>query len=104
MSRDLILIIFSLMTWGIGEGMFLFFQAPYLEQLGADPLEIGRILGLVSTAMAVTHLPAGYLSDRRSATHAGIWHSDPGDHPCGRSAVWRGRRPGRDVAGFRLAE
>lgn len=64
MSKDLILVILSLMTWGIGEGMFLFFQAPYLEQLGADPLEIGRILGLVSTAMAITHLPAGYLSDR----------------------------------------
>lgn len=64
MSKDLILVIISLMTWGVGEGMFLFFQAPYLEQLGADPLAIGRILGLVSTAMAVTHLPAGYLSDR----------------------------------------
>lgn len=44
--------------------MFILFQAPYLEQLGANPLEIGRILGLVSMAMAVTHLPAGYLSDR----------------------------------------
>ncbi len=64
MSKDLILVILSLMTWGVGEGMFLFFQAPYLEQLGADPLEIGRILGLVSAAMAITHLPAGYLSDR----------------------------------------
>ena len=64
MSKDLILVALALMTWGVGEGMFLFFQAPYLEQLGADPLEIGRILGLISMAMAVTHLPAGYLSDR----------------------------------------
>lgn len=64
MSRDLILLALSLMTWGLGEGMFLFFQAPYLEQLGAGSLQIGRILGLVGTAMAVTHIPAGYLSDR----------------------------------------
>ncbi len=64
MSKDLILIALSLMTWGIGEGMFLFFQAPYLEQMGADSLQIGRILGLVGMAMAITHLPAGFLSDR----------------------------------------
>lgn len=64
MSRDLILIAFSLMTWGIGEGMFLAFQTPYLEQMGADSLQIGRILGLVGMAMAITHLPAGFLSDR----------------------------------------
>ena len=64
MSRDLILIALSLMTWGIGEGMFMPFQTPYLEQMGADSLQIGRILGLVGMAMAITHLPAGFLSDR----------------------------------------
>ncbi len=64
MSRDLILIALSLMTWGLGEGMFYFFQPLYLQELGADPLKIGTILGLVGLAMMLSYLPAGYLSDR----------------------------------------
>ena len=64
MSRDLILIAFALMTWGLGEGMFYFFQPLYLQDLGADPLKIGAILGLVGLATMLSYLPAGYLSDR----------------------------------------
>jgi len=63
-SRDLILIAFALMTWGLGEGMFYFFQPLYLQDLGADPLKIGAILGLVGLATMLSYLPAGYLSDR----------------------------------------
>ena len=33
MSRDLFLVAFSLLIWGIGEGMFVFFQAIYLQDL-----------------------------------------------------------------------
>jgi len=64
MSRDLILIALSMMTWGLGEGMFYFFQPLYLQELGADPLKIGSILGLVGLAMTLSFLPAGFLSDR----------------------------------------
>jgi MFS family permease len=53
-----------MMTWGLGEGMFIFFQPLYLQELGADPLKIGAILGLVGLAMTLSYLPAGYLSDR----------------------------------------
>jgi MFS family permease len=63
-SRDLILIACSLMTWGLGEGMFYFFQPLYLQELGADPIKIGSILGLVGLATMLAYLPAGYLSDR----------------------------------------
>jgi len=52
------------MTWGLGEGMFYFFQPLYLQELGADPLKIGSILGLVGLATMLSYLPAGYLSDR----------------------------------------
>jgi DHA1 family multidrug resistance protein-like MFS transporter len=52
------------MTWGLGEGMFYFFQPLYLQELGADPLKIGSILGLVGLASMLSYLPAGYLSDR----------------------------------------
>lgn len=64
MSRDLILLACALMTWGLGEGMFYFFQPLYLQDLGADPLKIGSILGLVGLATMFSYLPAGYLSDR----------------------------------------
>lgn len=64
MSRDLILVAVSLITWGVGEGMFFFFQSLYLQELGADPLKIGGILGGVGLAMTVSYLPAGLLSDR----------------------------------------
>ena len=64
MSRDLILVALSLLTWGIGEGMFFFFQPLYLQELGADSIAIGSILGLAGLAMMLAFLPAGYLSDR----------------------------------------
>jgi MFS family permease len=64
MSRDLIFIVIALFTWGLGEGMFLYFQPVYLQQLGADPVEIGAILGGFGVATTLSHLPAGYLADR----------------------------------------
>ena len=64
MSRDLIWIFLAMLTWGFGEGMFYSFEPLYLQQLGADALKIGSILGLVGLAMTLAFLPAGYLSDR----------------------------------------
>lgn len=64
MSSDLILLGISLMIWGVGEGMFFIFQPLYLQQLGADPVAIGAIIGGAAIAMAVAHIPAGHLADR----------------------------------------
>gem|GEM_PF-71353 len=64
MRRDLLLIAISMFAWGCGEGMFLYFQPIYLQQMGADPLHIGAILGGFGVMMTITHIPAGYLSDR----------------------------------------
>ncbi len=64
MSGDLILLGISLMTWGVGEAMFLIFQPLYLQQLGANPLSIGAIFGAAGIAMTVAHIPAGHLADR----------------------------------------
>lgn len=63
MTRDLRLVMASLFIWGIGEGMFLYFQPLYLQQLGADPVQIGAVLGAASLAMTLAHIPAGALAD-----------------------------------------
>lgn len=64
MTRDLRLLAASLLCWGIGEGLFFYLQPVYLAQLGADPVQVGFILGLAGAAMTVTHIPAGLLADR----------------------------------------
>jgi len=64
MHRDLKLLSLSLFIWGLGEGLFLFFQPIYLQQLGADPIQIGSILGLIGLALGAAQIPAGYISDR----------------------------------------
>jgi MFS family permease len=64
MKRDLSLIGIAMFAWGFGEGLFIYFQPIYLEQLGADPIMIGTILGGFGLAMTISHIPAGYLADR----------------------------------------
>ncbi|NIM95278.1 MAG: MFS transporter [Anaerolineales bacterium] len=63
MTRDLRFLSLSLLLWGIGEGLFIYFQPLYLEELGADPLQIGGILGLGAVFLVLFHLPAGALAD-----------------------------------------
>jgi len=64
MMRDLVFLAVSMFTWGVGEGMFFYFQPIYLKELGADPIRIGAILGGFGLMMVVSHIPAGYLADR----------------------------------------
>jgi MFS family permease len=63
MTRDLRLVGLSLLVWGVGEGMFFYFQPLYIQQLGADPVQIGAILGAAGLAMTVAHIPAGAIAD-----------------------------------------
>jgi MFS transporter, DHA1 family, multidrug resistance protein len=64
MSRDLIFVALSLLTWGFGESAFLAFQPLYLQNLGAQPIQIGAIYGAYGFAASLIHIPAGYLADR----------------------------------------
>ena len=64
MNRSLVWLGAALFTWGIGESMFLLFQPIYLQQLGADPIQIGAILGAFGAILTFAHIPAGHLSDR----------------------------------------
>jgi MFS family permease len=64
MTRDLRLIGISLLCWGMGEGLFVYLLPLYLEQLGADSVQIGIVFGIAAVLMTITHIPAGTLSDR----------------------------------------
>jgi DHA1 family tetracycline resistance protein-like MFS transporter len=63
MTRDLKIISLSLLLWGLGEGMFIYLQPVYLKQLGANPVQIGWMIGLSGLAFTISHLPAGALAD-----------------------------------------
>ncbi|MEL7646245.1 MAG: MFS transporter [Anaerolineaceae bacterium] len=62
--RDLYLVAFSLLIWGMGEGLFYIFQPLYIQRLGADPIVIGTVLGINAVGMTLSQIPAGYLADR----------------------------------------
>ncbi len=64
LSRDNRLLTLALVLWGAGEGLFLYIQTLYLQELGAKPEEIGGALALAELAASLSHIPAGYLSDR----------------------------------------
>jgi MFS family permease len=64
MKSNLVLFSAAVMTWGLGEGVFILFQPLYLQELGANPLRIGSLLGLASMAAMLSFLPVGYLTDR----------------------------------------
>jgi MFS family permease len=64
MSLDLVLLAVSLFTWGIGEGMFIYFQPIYLHQLGANTMTIASLFSAFGVAMMIAHIPAGHLADR----------------------------------------
>lgn len=65
MNRSLLLVASALLLWGFGEGMFLNFVPIYLDhQFHLTKSQIGLVLGIFGFSMALTHIPAGRLSDR----------------------------------------
>src|SRR5665648_1299595 len=64
MNISLKLVTVSLFFWGVGEGMFLLFQPIYLQQLGANPIAIGAILGGMGLMTTIAQIPSGIISDR----------------------------------------
>ncbi len=65
MNRSLLFVALALLLWGFGEGMFFNFVPIYLDQqFLLSKYEIGIVLGAFGFSMAITHIPAGRLSDR----------------------------------------
>jgi MFS family permease len=65
LNRSLLFVALALLLWGFGEGMFFNFVPIYLDQqFLLNKYEIGLVLGAFGFSMAITHIPAGRLSDR----------------------------------------
>jgi len=65
LNRSLLFVALALLLWGFGEGMFFNFVPIYLDrQFLLSKVEIGWVLGAFGFSMAITHIPAGRLSDR----------------------------------------
>jgi MFS family permease len=66
LSRDNRLMALALFLWACGEGLFIYLQPLYVQQLGANPVQIGGVLSLAGFSMAASFLPGGILADRVS--------------------------------------
>jgi MFS family permease len=65
LNRSLLFVAVALLLWGFGEGMFFNFVPIYLDrQFLLSESQIGLVLGAFGLSMAITHIPAGRLSDR----------------------------------------
>lgn len=76
MNRNLPIVAIALLLWGFGEGMFFNFVPIYLDrQFLLSESQIGLVLGAFGFSMAITHIPAGRLSDKigRRPLLIGAW-------------------------------
>ncbi len=64
MPRDVAILAVTTFTWGLGEGLFIFFYPLSLQRWQLDAVQIGVVLSLLGVIMAVVQAPAGYLSDQ----------------------------------------
>jgi MFS family permease len=103
MNRDIRLIAFALLLWGFGEGLFFHIQPLYIEELGADPVQIGGLLSVAAVVTAATLLPAGILADRmpRKWVMVGGWITGlVGVLLVGMARTWQGLLPGLLIYAF----
>ncbi len=89
MSRDNKFITFALFLWGAGEGLFLYIQPLYMQQLGATPAEIGAVLALAAFLTACSFIPGGWLADRFDSKKVMVGGWALG----GVAALWMGLAP-----------
>ncbi|MGD2146103.1 MAG: MFS transporter [Anaerolineae bacterium] len=103
MNRDTRLVALALVFWGLGEGLFLHIQPLYIEELGADPVQIGGLLSVAAVVRAATLLPAGILADRvpRKWVMVGGWITGlAGVILVGLARSWQGLLPGLLIYAF----
>lgn len=66
LSRDIALIVWGMIVWGLGFGLFANLWSLFIEELGASPTQIGIIIGLQGFLRLAIMLPSGVAADRYS--------------------------------------
>ncbi len=97
MNRDVRLIALALLLWGFGEGLFFYIEPLYIEQLGADPVQLGTVLSAAAVIRAAVYLPGGIMADRipRKRLVVGGWMVGvAGVLVVGAARSWQGLIPG----------
>jgi len=64
MGRDISLMIWGMVIWDIGLGLYMNVWPIYVERLGASPSIIGVVIGLQAVARLSAMLPSGIMADR----------------------------------------
>lgn len=65
LGRNNRLLMFSLLLWALGEGLWYANLRPiFIEELGATPAQVGLVLTIGGIARALFLIPGGWLSDR----------------------------------------
>ena len=66
MSRNNKLVFWSMLVWGIGEGLWWYLLPIYIGNLGASPAQIGLVLSTAMILMTISFIPSGWLADHFS--------------------------------------
>jgi MFS family permease len=66
LSRNNKLIFWSLLAWGVGEGLWWYLLPIYVGSLGADSVQIGFVLSVAMILMTFSFIPSGWITDRVS--------------------------------------
>jgi DHA1 family multidrug resistance protein-like MFS transporter len=65
LNRDQRFMYVSGLLWGFGMSLFLYLQPLYIERLGANPAQIGLVLGISGLTVTFLYIPIGLWADRR---------------------------------------
>lgn len=66
LSRNNTIVFWSLLAWGVGEGLWWYLLPIYIGSLGADSVQIGFALSIGMALMTISFIPSGWLTDRMS--------------------------------------
>jgi MFS family permease len=64
LTRDQWCFFWAFLTWGFGLGLWINLQPLYLQELGANPQQVGAALSLAGLSAVFLYIPAGLLADR----------------------------------------
>jgi len=103
MNRNVKLMTLAIFLWGAGDGLFFNIQPLYIEELGANPAQIGGLLSLMGMVTGLAFILAGYLADRlpRKPLLLGGWICGSVSMlTCSLAQNWRGLIPGLVLYGL----